>query len=558
MALDPSIALGIRPLEVPNQLAQYAQMAQVENAQQQNALAQFQLGAARRAEQGQNALGRAYGEYYGGGGSMGGGAAPGAADLTAAYGMGGAGMGGAPGAARGGINYDNMRQTIVDKLRTTAPNLIPAELARINEMEQKGLLARKTLTDIDTAGLTQQEAKLKLATTRTAQFRDQLNNVNSPEAAAPWTIAMYNDPHLKDTISSVPLEAALAEIPKTPDAFNVWKNQNALGMAEFIKQNKPTTFAQDTGPGGRVMSFPGLGGPATLVPGSEFTKSMTFADRNAAARLAFDQGKFAWEKANPGFELKEAEDGSIVGVNKRTLQAFPVTVGGAAPAAAPAMPGGGVPGARLPAPSAGPAAPGMAPPAAGAPGVPLMGKGTAMTETQSNAAMFGGAMAQAQNTIKQLEKSGTVKNAVVPGLLTGLAQMVPFGVGDGIGNVIQSTFNADPTGLIGPNADQQKLAQSQLAFATAYLRKTSGAAFGASEISNTIKEFFPLIGEGEKVIAQKAAARERAVEGMKISTNREGKKYIEGYGGGGAPAAAGRGGGIPNATPTNPLGLPGL
>ena len=548
MALDPSIALGIRPLEVPNQLAQYAQMAQVENAQQQNALAQFQLGAARRAEQGQNALGQAYGAYYGGGGSMGGGAATSPAGGTLA------GMG----AARGGINYDNMRQAIVDKLRTTAPNLIPAELARINEMEQKGLLARKTQTDIDTAGLTQQKTRQELVTTRTAQFRDQLSKVNSPEAAAQWTIAMYNDPQLKDTISSVPLEAALAEIPKTPQEFNVWKNQNALGMTEFIKQNKPTTFAQDTGPGGRLMSFPGLGGPATLVPGSEFTKSMTFADKNAAARLAFDQGKFAWEKANPGFELKEAEDGSIVGVNKRTLQAFPVTVGGAAPAAAPAMPGGGVPGARLPAPSAGPAAPGMAPPAAGAPGVPLMGKGTAMTETQSNAAMFGGAMAQAQNTIKQLEKSGTVKNAVVPGLLTGLAQMVPFGVGDGIGNVIQSTFNADPTGLIGPNADQQKLAQSQLAFATAYLRKTSGAAFGASEISNTIKEFFPLIGEGEKVIAQKAAARERAVEGMKISTNREGKKYIEGYGGGGAPAATGRGGGIPNATPTNPLGLPGL
>ena len=544
MALDPSIALGIRPLEVPNQLAQYAQMAQVENAQQQNALARFQLGAAQRAEQGQNALGQAYGAYYGGDG----GAAASPAGGTLA------GMG----AARGGINYDNMRQAIVDKLRTTAPNLIPAELARINEMEQKGLLARKTQTDIDTAGLTQQKTRQELVTTRTAQFRDQLSKVNSPEAAAQWTIAMYNDPQLKDTISSVPLEAALAEIPKTPQEFNVWKNQNALGMTEFIKQNKPTTFAQDTGPGGRLMSFPGLGGPATLVPGSEFTKSMTFADKNAAARLAFDQGKFAWEKANPGFELKEAEDGSIVGVNKRTLQAFPVTVGGAAPAAAPAMPGGGVPGARLPAPSAGPAAPGMAPPAAGAPGVPLMGKGTAMTETQSNAAMFGGAMAQAQNTIKQLEKSGTVKNAVVPGLLTGLAQMVPFGVGDGIGNVIQSTFNADPTGLIGPNADQQKLAQSQLAFATAYLRKTSGAAFGASEISNTIKEFFPLIGEGEKVIAQKAAARERAVEGMKISTNREGKKYIEGYGGGGAPAAAGGGGGIPNATPTNPLGLPGL
>jgi len=43
MALDPSIALGIRPLEVPNQLAQYAQMAQVEGAQRQNEVAQMQL-----------------------------------------------------------------------------------------------------------------------------------------------------------------------------------------------------------------------------------------------------------------------------------------------------------------------------------------------------------------------------------------------------------------------------------------------------------------------------------------------------------------------------------
>jgi hypothetical protein len=43
---------------------------------------------------------------------------------------------------------------------------------------------------------------------------------------------------------------------------------------------------------------------------------------------------------------------------------------------------------------------------------------------------------------------------------------------------------------------------------------------------------------------------------MKISTNKEGRKYIENYGGGSAPAAAGGGGGaIPNATATNPLGL---
>jgi hypothetical protein len=318
---------------------------------------------------------------------------------------------------------------------------------------------------------------------------------------------------------------------------------------------KPTLTSQDLGSTGRVISRPAFGGEATVVPGSAFTKGKTFAEitsekqaATSAGQLALAQRKFAFEQANPGFEIKEAEDGSIMAVNKRTMQAFPVTLGGVAPAE-PAT-STGIPSARVPAAS------NLAPAAAPMPSTPLMGKGTTMTETQSNAAMFGGAMNQAQKTIKELEKSGTVRNAVVPGLLTGLAQLVPFGVGENIGNVIQSTFNADPTGLIGPNAAQQKLAQAQLAFATAYLRKTSGAAFGASEVANTIKEFFPLVGEGEKIIAQKAAARDRAIEGMKISTNKEGRKYIENYGGGNAPAAAGGGGGaIPNATATNPLGL---
>jgi hypothetical protein len=262
MAFDPSIILGYRGVEIPNQLAQYAQMAQVENAQQQNALAQFQLGAARRAEQGQTALGQAYGEFYGGGGSMGAGAPPRAADLTAAYGGGGAVMGGAP---RGELPYADMRQAIVNKLRTTAPNLIPAELARINEMEQKALLAKKTQTEIETAGLTQQKTRQDLANTRTAQFRDQLSKVNSPEAAAQWTIGMYNDPYLKDTISSVPLEAALAEIPKTPQEFNVWKNQNALGMTKFIELNKPTTQVINQSGQSQLVQTAGLGGAPTTV-----------------------------------------------------------------------------------------------------------------------------------------------------------------------------------------------------------------------------------------------------------------------------------------------------
>ena len=56
MALDPSIALGVRPIELPNQLAQYGQLAAIQNAQNQNALAQYQLSSAQRTDQQQNSL----------------------------------------------------------------------------------------------------------------------------------------------------------------------------------------------------------------------------------------------------------------------------------------------------------------------------------------------------------------------------------------------------------------------------------------------------------------------------------------------------------------------
>ena len=58
MAVDPSIALGVRGIEVPNQLAQYGQIAAIQHAQNQNALAQFQMREAEAASQEKNMLRR--------------------------------------------------------------------------------------------------------------------------------------------------------------------------------------------------------------------------------------------------------------------------------------------------------------------------------------------------------------------------------------------------------------------------------------------------------------------------------------------------------------------
>lgn len=64
MALDPSIALGVKTLELQNPLTQYAQMAQLQSAQNQNALNQYQLSAAKRTDEQANAMNELYAKHF--------------------------------------------------------------------------------------------------------------------------------------------------------------------------------------------------------------------------------------------------------------------------------------------------------------------------------------------------------------------------------------------------------------------------------------------------------------------------------------------------------------
>jgi hypothetical protein len=81
------------------------------------------------------------------------------------------------------------------------------------------------------------------------------------------------------------------------------------------------------------------------------------ANRNAEARLRFDQAKFSWEKANPTMSIQEDPSG-LLAVNTRTGVATPVVYGPtgfkAAPAGAPSasmmrQPPAALPGQRTPA-----------------------------------------------------------------------------------------------------------------------------------------------------------------------------------------------------------------
>jgi hypothetical protein len=270
--------------------------------------------------------------------------------------------------------------------------------------------------------------------------------------------------------------------------------------------------------------------------------------------LALD--KFAFEQANPPKSFHEGADSYGFAFNSRSGQLTPAInapIGGTnamAPAAGPSTNALAAPApAQGPAPSAAPVAkpPAAAGPLMGitpqannapapaapvgvnAPGTQFVGKGTQMTEAQSNAALYGGAMAQSHSVMKELAKSGTITPNMGADTLKLIGSLAPKFIGEGVNYdaAVDAIFRKIP--LLGMDSDQSRLAQAQISFAVAWLRKTSGAAFGGSEILSTIKEFFPFQSEDKAVIDQKSNARERAIEGMKISTSTEGKKYISNY-----------------------------
>ena len=259
MAIDPNIALGVRPLELPNQLAQYGQLAQIQSAQNQNQLAQYQLGAAQRAEKTQNMLADAYMQATD--------QATGKIDYNKLTGLLAAGGGGAQ---------------------------LPAiQTARMQQ---------------ETAQTAQQKAIVELGDAKLKQSRQFLDTINPTDPNAPaeylaWHEANHKDPILGPMLEARGVTAAQSRqriddaIAKGPASFAQLINQSKLGTEKFMEMNKPVTNVGPTG----IVQTPGLGGAATIVPGTEAAFQMTpaqiAANRIAQQQVGISQGNLAVNQA---------------------------------------------------------------------------------------------------------------------------------------------------------------------------------------------------------------------------------------------------------------------
>lgn len=286
MALvDPNIAMSYRGIEVPNQLAHYGQLAQIQNAQNQNQLAQYQLGAAQRAE---------------------------AKDVA--------------------------RSNALSKAGTD-------DTAIANALLQSGDL--KGYSDFLKTRRETQKADVDLVDAKLKQSRSFLDTIDPSDPNAPsmyiaWHEANHKDPVLGPVLAARGVTAdqsrqrIMDAIEKGPGAFATLLNQSKLGSEKFIELNKPQLSTKDTGSQLVDRTFEPLTGKIT--PLGTTAKTMTpgevASNQVARANLNVAQQRLAQDAQN--VSIQQDAQGNLVAIPTRLAA-------GAAPVARPVTGEGGAP-----------------------------------------------------------------------------------------------------------------------------------------------------------------------------------------------------------------------
>jgi hypothetical protein len=148
-----------------------------------------------------------------------------------------------------------------------------------------------------------------------------------------------------------------------------------------------------------------------------------------------------------------------------------------------------------------------------------------LNESQGNATMFGLRMQEADKVLKTLEDAGVKDTGKIRAGVSGTVGALPL-IGDSLRGGSDNLFNALPSIMGGLNEEQQKTLNARVNFITAVLRKESGAAIAESEFATAEKLYFPAPGDPPSVVAQKQAARQQALKGIKTQAG-PGAKTID-------------------------------
>lgn len=234
MPIDPRISLGVQPIQLADPIARYGQLATIQNAQNQNALAQYQLSTAQREQETVNAMNEAYAKAYD--------------------------------PATGKINRNLLRETMA---RSGFGSKLPGIEKTLTEADKEQALLEETQGKVKAQGVELLDKKLK----QSRAFLDTLDpaNPNAPAAYLQWHQANHADPIIGPALKArgVTADQSLAQIQaavdKGPQAFADLINGSKLGTEKFMELNKPSTTTINQGGQTQLIQTPGLGGAPKSV-----------------------------------------------------------------------------------------------------------------------------------------------------------------------------------------------------------------------------------------------------------------------------------------------------
>ena len=146
-----------------------------------------------------------------------------------------------------------------DALKREAAQQEMAQASEMNALrrQQTELGMQQTRGQIQTQEETRARNK---AAEKTGLFRERLLRARTPEDARSLVRMQYSDPDLAPVLSQAStLEQALAEISDDPAEFEKYRQQEAMGMGEWIKSQMPKEIA----PSADIKTMQALGFPIT-------------------------------------------------------------------------------------------------------------------------------------------------------------------------------------------------------------------------------------------------------------------------------------------------------
>ena len=450
--LNALIAQGYQFQPAPDPFANYAKMQQLDVGEQTNQLNRMKMQVYQRGMDEQNQLRQLY-------------ATPG---------------------------IDQNSQEFSRRMAAISPTAYQAHVKSVQEGKKSaadiGLAEARTLE----AGAGTAQKKQQLAKDQRDFVRDSLSSLSFNPSDANIT-AFAEDAVLMKHLTPEQAQAKKDQLLAMPiDQRRIYLAQQGMSTADTAKlfESKPvektdgqTKWMEETNP-----RLPTFGQRMTGAPTVQM--KMTPGETSTAVTAA---NRLAWEKANPGYQFEQDQNGNMFGINKKTLEAIPITIGGAAPAAAAPMGGGqgarGVVGVTD----------------GGRTMVPFVGKSAGgVTEGERKAATLMQRLQFSQSQLTQALVDDP--NAAKPGVLTSaLAKL--------------STPLAN---TLTPEA-RQRVESAQLDMLDAALTLGTGAAYTKEQLEGYRNSYFPSVGDGPTQVKDKKARLENVIAAAKIAAGKAAK-----------------------------------